>query len=252
VNQWVVDKTNGKIKTIVDQPPSADTTLAMVNAVYFKGSWENPFMERITRNAPFYVKEGEILNVQMMTNVMTVPYFENSEYKMAAIPYKGNQTAFYVVLPQNVTSNSSGIENLKNLESRLSLLEPKDLLIKLSEMQLQKVSVKLPKMKLSADGQMKEVLSRMGLSSMFHPHLANFSKISQNEGLFVSQLLHRAVVEINERGTEAAAVSLATGDRIIDDLPIPFVANRPFMFFIYHIRAKSVLFWGRVTRPEWS
>jgi serpin B len=60
------------------------------------------------------------------------------------------------------------------------------------------------------------------------------------------------MIEVNERGTEAAAVTLATGDRIIEDPPIPFIANKPFMFFIYHIRAKSVLFWGRVTRPQWT
>lgn len=72
------------------------------------------------------------------------------------------------------------------------------------------------------------------------------------DGLFVSAVHHRAMIEVNERGTEAAAVTLGAGDRIIEDPPTPFIANKPFMFFIYHIRAKCILFWGRVTRPEWT
>jgi serine protease inhibitor len=70
------------------------------------------------------------------------------------------------------------------------------------------------------------------------------------DGLYVSAVHHRAVIEVNEHGTEAAAVTIGTGDRTIDELPVPFNVNKPFIFFIYHVKAETVLFWGRVTRPE--
>jgi hypothetical protein len=93
----------------VDEPPPSDTTLALVNAVYFKGDWETPFIEKITRKSHFHVKKNETIQVQMMTNVLTIPYFENEDYQMIAIPYKGNKMGFFVLLPKA----SNGIEGLK-------------------------------------------------------------------------------------------------------------------------------------------
>ena len=68
----------------------------------------------------------------------------------------------------------------------------------------------------------------------------------------MSSVLHRATIEVNEQGTEAAALTLATGDRLLEDAPIPFNANKPFMFFVLNINAKAVMFWGRITRPVWN
>lgn len=110
-----------------------------------------------------------------------------------------------------------------------------------------KLALTLPKLKFSSDGEMKTILENMGLSTLFKQ--ANFSGISE-DGLYISRILHRAAVEINEKGTEASAVTLGTADRIIDDPPIPFGCDKPFLFFIYHVKADTILFWGRVIRPD--
>jgi len=91
----------GKINSIIDDPPSPSTTLAFVNAVYFKGNWEIPFVERVTRKRTFFVNSNESLDVQMMMNLMTIPFADHKDYQIAAVPYKGNRTGFYVILPKS-------------------------------------------------------------------------------------------------------------------------------------------------------
>jgi serpin B len=111
---FLLNVIQGKIKSIIDEPPSPTTTLAFINAVYFKGDWEVPFVERITRRKTFYVKSNETLDVQMMMNVLHVPFLDQDDFQIAGIPYKGNRTGFFVILPKTSGPGAhDGIEDLQ-------------------------------------------------------------------------------------------------------------------------------------------
>ncbi|ODN03697.1 Serpin B9 [Orchesella cincta] len=239
INQWVREKTRNKIKSILDEPPSADTTMGIINAIYFKGLWEVPFSDKLTRKRDFHISPSHTVRVDTMLNIMELPYIDKDTYRMIALPYRENRTGFFIILPKG----KEGVKDLKKVESALTVQSLNE---SISQMRISKLTVSLPKLKFSSDGKMHTILQNMGLSSLFSPS-ANLSRISSSP-LFISNLLHRAVIEVNEKGTEASAVSFGAADRIIDD--IPFACDKPFSFFIYHVKANTILFWGRVTRPD--
>ncbi|CAG7817946.1 unnamed protein product [Allacma fusca] len=245
VNAWVREKTKGKINSIIDSPPSPLTTLALVNAIYFQGTWQFPFAAHVTRDSPFYTGVGSQVNVKLMTNIVEIPYLKTDSYEIVRLPYKGGDTAMYIMLP-----NKLGVDGLREMERNLSLQSLNIHIKSMAHQEPSMVTVKLPRMRVQSDGHVKDILSNLGVRSLFNASSANFSKMSPARGLFVSSLLHRAVVDISEKGTEAAAVSIATGDRIIGNNPITFNVNRPFIFFIYNNLAETVLFWGRIIKPE--
>ncbi|CAL8071013.1 unnamed protein product [Orchesella dallaii] len=240
INRWVQEKTHNKIKSILDEPPSPDTTMGIINAIYFKGPWEFPFSDKLTRKRDFHVSPSQTVKVDTMLNIMEVPYIDKDTFRMIVLPYKQNRTGFFIILPKG----KEGVKDLKKVESTLTVQSLNE---SISQMKLAKLTVSLPKLKFSSDGKMHSILQNIGLSSLFNPIAANLSRISSDQ-LFISNLLHRAVIEVNEKGTEASAVSFGAADRIIDD--IPFACDKPFSFFIYHVKANTILFWGRVTRPD--
>jgi serpin B len=241
VNEWIAFKTKGKIQSLVDSAPDSSTTFSLVNAVYFQGSWQTPFIPEITQVKPFHVTPTETINVPMMTNILTIPYLEEEGVRVIGLPYKDNKTGLFIILPRN-----PGVKGLIELEKELE----HDSFTKLFSMRLTQVTVQMPKMRVESDGHIQEILSKLGMKTIFDQKNANFSRISDTDGLYIKSILHRAVLDVNEKGTEAAAATIATGDRDLDGRPVLFAINRPFLFTIVQVKAKTVLFWGRVTRPQ--
>jgi serine protease inhibitor len=244
INGWVNTKTKGRISRIVNQisPLSA---LVAVNAVYFKGNWVDPFQRQFTRDAPFTTAVGQTNPLPMMLQSGTYLYYEDERLQMAALPYKGN-LSMYVVLPsqavdgrqfpQTVTSGSweSWLTGAKRMEG----------------------TIQLPRFKVDYGGQLKTALTSLGMERTFDEHRAEFEPVQTDlPPIWIDQVIHRALAEVNEEGTEAAAVTavvMRAGAAMKQKVPHRFtmIVNRPFLLVIRDEATKAILFMGWIGDPQ--
>jgi serpin B len=177
----------------------------------------------------------------MMKEVMEIPFVRdtNLQASMVALPYNSTQFALYIILP-----DQPGLENLVNLERSL---KEGDVDSMIRRMSASTVQVSIPRVKLTWKNDLKEIVARLGVCDVFSATRADFRRLAvDNDGLFLSALNHQADIEINERGTSAAAATVGA----VSKTARSFVANRPFLFFIRDNVSGLPLFWGRVVRPE--
>lgn len=247
INSWVADKTNNKVPEIIPVNAIGELTrLILVNAVYFKGDWMRKFIETSTRPDDFHVSATETVKVPMMYVNEEFYYGVNDDLKCQAIElrYAGNSLSMFIILPDRSTT-------LADVEKKLT---PDDLsdVSKKFRMAWLEVKVWLPKFKLDEKLSLAEMLAGMGMKDLFTEGVADLSGVDGTRELFVSQVLHRAVVEVNEEGTEAAAatavVMLEMCAAIVSE-EYEFRADRPFLFFIQHKETRSILFLGRLVKP---
>ncbi|KAE8597801.1 hypothetical protein XENTR_v10016603 [Xenopus tropicalis] len=243
INAWVESKTKGKIQNLFAKGSLDSTTaLALVNAVYFKGSWKKQFKKENTTDAPFFLNKNDKTSVKMMSQKGKYKLGSNPELKcrILKLPYEEG-FSMKIILPDD-------IDGLAELETHLTY-ETFTKLMDLQRTREVQVVVKLPQFKFGETYSLTEVLQSMGMTSAFHG--ANLSGISDKAGLAISTVVHKSYIEVNEEGTEAAA---ATGIGItVTSAPLPpqeFIVDRPFLFCIEHISTKSLLFYGRFTFPE--
>ncbi|CAL1292434.1 unnamed protein product [Larinioides sclopetarius] len=235
INDWVKEKTNGKIEKLLDDLSPA-TVLALFNAVYFKGTWKTQFETSKTRNEVFYNNglESEAKKVPMMHVEKKFPVVFNRDFKALELPYKGENVSMLILLPNNR-------DGLQALEESLT----SEILTKIPEqMHPFKMSISLPKFKLEFEEELSRPLQALGANQIFSAG-ADLSGMISSRGVSVSQVLHKAVIEVNEKGSEAAAV---TGVIMFRSGPLSFKADHPFLFAILEKGSKSnmVLFMGRV------
>jgi serpin B len=233
INQWIHDNTSGKIEKIFETL-DPETNLAITNAIYFKGIWEEPFEKDRTATAPFHVGDGLTVNVPMME--LKTTYLNQTETPTARIlelPYEGSKTSMLILLPNE-------IDGLRALEDSLSAEN-----IGAWQEDYTKIKTKayIPKFKLETDYDLIPPLVGLGVHDAFGN--ADFSGISELD-LFIYKAAHKAIVEVNEEGTEAAA---ATGMAMLDSGPVEFRADHPFVFVIQDNETGQILFMGRVTDP---
>ncbi|RKZ52231.1 MAG: serpin family protein [Candidatus Parabeggiatoa sp. nov. 2] len=253
INAWVEEQTNKKIKNLI-KPGLIDhlTRLVLVNAIYFKGNWASPFKTGDTKKASFWVTSTKDVRVPMMTQKNHFGYTENRrlQVQVLELPYGGNSQDF----PSYGDNNISMIVLLPRQRNGLAKLEKslkgKNLEQWLDNLQWrQKVKVFLPKFKISTGFNLSKTLASMGMPDAFNEN-ADFSGIDGVKELHITSIVHKAFVDVNEKGTEAAA---ATGVMIgTRGLPPPtpeFRADHPFIFLIRHNSTKSILFMGRVVNP---
>jgi len=242
INEWVEEKTRDKIKDLI-KPGVLNklTRLVLTNAIYFKGLWLIQFDKEKTKEAQFSVKPQKTVQVPMMYVKEDFKYFSNDEAQIIELPYKGEQLSMLVFLPKEKGG-------LKSMEKSLTLRNIRKWTNKL---QKQEVIVYLPRFKFVAGPiELRGVLSDMGMKNAFAPPpVADFSGMTGSKDLFISNVVHKAFVDVNEEGTEAAA---ATGvvmkiTAIIEN--IIFRADHPFIFVIQDNSSKSILFIGRVVNP---
>jgi serpin B len=245
INAWVEQQTEKIIQNLLpDGSISGDTRLVLVNAIYFLADWAMPFDEGQTRSANFAAPAGS-RSVLTMNNELSAPYGEVDGNQILQLDYKGHQTAMTVVLPKSGTS-------LAQLEATLS---QEQLQRWTSDLSLQRLHVALPKFKLSPEKpvSLSGPLAELGMASAFDPDKANFSGIgsAQSEALFIDDVVHKAMVAVDEKGTEAAAASavIMTAECSAAEPDVQFIADRPFLFLIRDLRSGAVLFMGRVEDP---
>jgi serpin B len=242
INQWVNTNTNGKISKILDEI-NPDAVLFLINAIYFKGIWQTEFDPLHTRDGDFHLATGGEKQVAMMTRTGDYRYYQNYEENFHAIslPYGDGRISMYIFLPRRESNLNTLLDNL-NAESWENWM---------SQFREQEVLLVMPKFKLEYEKTLNTPLVSLGMDIAFAPGLADFSRMATLEilgkNLYIGEVLHKAVVEVNEEGTEAAAVT-SVGIRATS-APPAFMANRPFFFAIHDNETKTVLFMGTVVDP---
>ncbi|XP_028618997.1 serpin B6 isoform X4 [Grammomys surdaster] len=244
INTWVAKKTEDKIKELLSPGTvNSDTLLILVNAIYFKGNWEEQFNKEDTREMPFKVSKDEKKPVQMMFKKSTfkMTYIGEIFTKILLLPYVGNELNMIIMLPDEHVE-------LKTVEKEITY-EKFIEWTNLDKMDEEEVEVFLPKFKLEENYDMKDVLSKLGMTDAFDGGRADFSGISSKQGLFLSKVVHKAFVEVNEEGTEAAAATAGIMMMRCMRFTPRFCADRPFLFFIQHVKTNGILFCGRFSSP---
>ncbi|XP_060838643.1 leukocyte elastase inhibitor-like isoform X2 [Rhopalosiphum padi] len=240
LNDWVLSKTNNKIKDLFPKDTiTRATALVLANAVHFKSAWEHKFND--AEDDFFYVTPSNKVTVKMMTLRHDLQYYHDSDLKFAALelPYEHHAFKMIILLPD-------AKDGLKELENNFSKINLHDISKKMTQYH---VTVKLPRFKLEQSLQLEEVLSNLGSPTMFTRE-ANFTNIVENGDLYVSKVVHKAYVDVNEKGTEAAAATgiKVTFLRLPVQLPkVNFVADHPFVVSIIS-RTNTILFMGRLSK----
>lgn len=243
INDWVAEQTHQRIKDIVQPPlPTADTRLALANAIYFKASWLEPFQERATQKGPFFQLDGGQREVELMRRTARFGYAEDEAVQVVELPYRGEETSMVLIVPKRR-------DGLPLVEKALTHAQLERWTGRLAH---PKVDLRLPKFRFTQPLDLSAILQRMGMPSAFSPKEADFSGMCREERLFVGAVLHKAFVAVDEKGTEAAAatvVMMAAGAAPRPETPKQVRADRPFLFLIRHRQSGCVLFMGRVLAP---
>jgi serpin B len=242
INSWVSEQTQGKIVDLVKASHiDRRTLLILTNAIYFKGLWANPFSAEKTTEEDFQTLLADRIRVDMMKQTGRFRYGDDGALQVLELPYKGNTLAMVIFLPK-------ANDGLVAFESSLTFAKLEGWLSKLSS---QRVEVSLPRFKMTAESELSEPLSRLGMPAAFQRGRADFSGITGTRELAISAVIHKAFVEVEEKGTEAAA---ATGvvfarNAVVAQPPSIFRADHPFFFVIRDIRTGTILFLGRLVKP---
>lgn len=235
INNWASEKTNGKIPKVISQIQSNDV-MFLLNALYFKGDWTTQFNPGKTIDAPFTLASGTTTNVQMMRNDLNINMAFRPTYGAYELPYGSGQFAMTVLLPtENLTADAL-INNLTGEEwNQLQ-----------KDMKLGNVDFGLPKFTLNYEIMLNRALSALGMPMAF-TELANFSKLSKQGGLALSFVKQNTFVAVDEKGTEAAAVT--TGGVTTTSVKVPTLCDRPFVFIIHEKTTGTILFTGKMADP---
>lgn len=240
INSWVNDKTNGKIDEIIDSIDPL-TVMFLINAVYFKGNWKFEFDEENTVDNDFYLSNGNTIEVPFMNREVTASVMYYDIFQMLELPYGRGNYSMLILLPNNGKSVNDVIEELDTESYNEWLLN----------LQESNVEVSIPKFKFKYEKKLNDLLKSMGLSVAFDPDNADFSNISEALELYISKVKHKTFIEVNEKGTEAAAVTVVSINTTSADPTYPkFIANKPFLFVIREKYTNSILFMGKVEDPS--
>ncbi|XP_067108709.1 leukocyte elastase inhibitor-like isoform X2 [Osmerus mordax] len=244
INGWVAKQTQDKIQNLLQEGILDESTkLVLVNAIYFKGSWEKKFKDTDTSDTQFKLNQNESKPVKMMYQVRRFPQksIHEANCKILELPYVGKDLSMLIMLPNEITGLTKLEKNL-SYENFLKWTGP-------DMMMNRKVQVGLPRFKLEQTLDLGDKLSSMGMTDAFVQGRADFSGMSPSNDLVLSKVVHKAFVEVNEEGTEAAAATAVQMHLCSNIKPASFIADHPFLFFIRHNPTNSVLFYGRYCSP---
>lgn len=240
INKWASDKTQGKIPSIL-QYLNPNVVCVILNAVYFKGDWAKSFEIEDTRDMPFSVLSSEAIQVPTMNQTDDFSLIEGDKYRAISLPYKGAKVSMVVVLPNEGVLMDDVVKDLSDSEFQ-------DFWKVLITTPSQEVRLSLPKFKIKGDYDLVPSFKSLGLTDAFGVN-ADFYKISK-DGLFIDQIKHKAIVEVDETGTVAAAVTAVSLAKGMPEEPLSFKVDRPFLFFLVDNETGTILFLGRVSDPR--
>jgi serpin B len=239
INDWVSEQTEGRIEELIPQGLiDRMTTLVLTNAVYFNAAWSQPFDPELTQDGAFYPLDGAKVTVPMMRQTASLPYAEGDGYQAVEMAYDGNELSMVILLPAT--------DRFETFESSLDAARVEGILQGLG---YREVALTMPKFEFDAEFQLKEVLASMGMPVAFSGE-ADFSGMTGNRELFISEVVHKAFVAVDEAGTEAAAATaVIIAKSALPAEPVEMTVDRPFLFFIRDLQTGTVLFVGRVMDP---
>ncbi|HVX12590.1 MAG TPA: serpin family protein [Pirellulales bacterium] len=248
INGWVRQRTHDKIGDVVSSETVSDARLLLVCSIYFKATWAQPFFDTQTKPAPFHTQAGQVVEVPMMNYDDIVEAFRLSEtptMQMLELRYdtpsgRDGDYCMLVLLPKRR-------DGLHSLERELTTDNVNEWV---KGLKTDHIEVYLPRFGVKTQFQLAHVLAEMGMQSAFDPQSADFTGISEDENLYLTNAVHAAVIDVDEKGTEAAATQLFAYGAEDDSEPKVFRADHPFVFLIRHNPTGTILFIGRVVNPK--
>lgn len=241
INGWVDQNTNGKIKEIVPDPIPGDMVMYLINAIYFKGTWTYRFDTSATHNDSFTLTNGSTKPCRMMSQGGTFDYYADENLQAVDIPYGDAGFSMTILLPKSGT----------NIESFAASLTQERWNTWAGKLVKTKGDIYLPKFKLEYKKTLNEMLASMGMSIAFDANIANFTNIDRKGNLSISEVMHKTFVQVDEEGTEAAAVTSvgikATYAGPTDSFTMR--VDRPFVFVIREHHSGTILFIGKIVEP---
>lgn len=263
INSWIEQQTNGRIKDMVSPGNlSQRTRLVLASAVYFLGCWESEFEKSLTKQASFTNHDGNLSSVPMMRQTDYFQYAAFDDVQLLEMPYRSRSFRIQgsypeKALPEVVEFSEGGsdfalciclprkTDGLKEIESRLSPLATQS-----GKLHTDLVDVRIPRFRLETGFMLNRILQSMGMQRAFDIEKAEFWRMTDNpEGIYLGEILHKAFVDVNEKGTEAAAATIvvARGGSASRPQPKNFVADHPFLFLIRDRKTQLIYFMGRVS-----
>jgi serine protease inhibitor len=240
INKWAYDNTNGKIPKVLDNI-SPDAVMFIMNALYFKGDWSYQFDKSLTSDRPFYTDEGNSVNVSTMNGKVGSKVASGINYKAIELPYGRTNFTMVVIVPNETLAGFSTQFTADMWNTITSTLDEQE--------EYGEMIVYIPKFKFSYEKQLKDQLISMGMIDAFDPILANLTGISDTP-IFVSFVKQNTFVEVDEKGTEAAAVTtIGVYSTIALPQPIQFIIDKPFIFAIRERTTNTLLFIGQIVNP---
>lgn len=237
INDWVAEKTNNKIKSIINEIDPT-TVMFLIDAIYFKGAWKYTFDSKYTALTTFNINSNSTKQVQMMKQRGKYKTYNDGTLYALELPYGKEQFSMILILPCNNNTINDIIPNLSadewnNIVSNLK--------------QSDTINVEIPKFKFDFSQTLNQVLAQMGMGIAFTDN-ADFTRINPNGNLQISKVTHKTYIDVNEKGTEAAAVTVV--EIVNTSAPITdFIANQPFLFAIKEVQTNAIIFIGRVSNP---
>lgn len=241
INQWVSKHTQNKITKIVDEPLSENLVMLLINAIYFKGGWTKDFSEKATRDERFHLQDGSSKQVKMMSQYGGFEYLERPEYQAIRLPYGKGQMSMLVVVPNEASS-------LEALHKQI-WSDPAHFQQSFAQ---SKGTIELPRFTIEYESTVNSALEALGMKLAFAPGLADFSRMANTPPeLYISEVKHKTFLEVNEKGTEAAAVT-SIGVEATSAPANPFLmqVDRPFFVAIEDRQTGAWLFVGSITNPQ--
>ncbi|MEA1881142.1 MAG: serpin family protein [Candidatus Marinimicrobia bacterium] len=234
INDWVSENTNELIKKIIEEIP-ADMVMYLINAIYFKGDWRFQFDLKNTKNGTFYNDVGSESIMPMMTQKLSVPLLRNSETTIVDLPYGDSLFTMTIFLPSGV------------IDQFVADLSTQKISEWIAQLHSTKLDLTMPSFELEYEKKLNEILSDLGMEIAFNSESADFSRImplDRSGNLFISEVKHKTYIKVDEKGTEAAAVtSVGIGTTSV---PPRIVIDRPFVLAIRENHSGTILFLGKI------
>ena len=242
INQWVSDKTHEKIKKVIERINPL-TVMFLINAVYFKGDWLYQFDEEFTFDDVFYKASNQAVDCKMMNIRSQFEYYEDEFLQIIDLPYGDGLFSMTIFLPRYG----------RDLNAFIQSLDGAQLQDYLQGLTADSVSVSLPKFKVEYTKTLNDVLIAMGMPRAFDPDASDFSRINPGPDLYISNVLHKTFVQVDEVGTEAAAVTVIEIGVTSEGPRMTFMRmDHPFFFLIRERESNALLFMGKINEPQWD